>query len=110
MSVQRIVSCLEVMLTNSNFSLQDGVLNKALDIGCAVGRSSFELARSFDNVIGIDFSHAFIDKCNEIKHQGSCKYILPGEGELGADKVAKVSHDIVSLFIMLIVNKEYSVI
>jgi putative 4-mercaptohistidine N1-methyltranferase len=72
----------------------DGVLNKALDIGCAVGRSSFELARSFDNVIGIDFSHAFIDKCNEIKHQGSCKYILPGEGELGKDKVAKVSHDI----------------
>jgi putative 4-mercaptohistidine N1-methyltranferase len=69
-------------------------LNKALDIGCAVGRSSFELARSFDNVIGIDFSHAFIDKCNEIKHQGSCKYILPGEGELGKDKVAKVSHDI----------------
>ena len=95
---------------NLIFSPQDGVLNKALDIGCSVGRSSFELARSFDNVIGIDFSHAFIDRCNELKHKGSCQYVLPGEGELGADKVAKVSHDIVSLFIKFIVNREYSVI
>jgi putative 4-mercaptohistidine N1-methyltranferase len=33
---------------------------RALDLGCAVGRSSLELGRSFDEVIGIDFSRRFI--------------------------------------------------
>lgn len=33
---------------------------RALDLGCAVGRSTFELARHCDKVVGIDFSHAFI--------------------------------------------------
>ncbi|HKI69833.1 MAG TPA: methyltransferase domain-containing protein, partial [Verrucomicrobiae bacterium] len=32
---------------------------RALDLGCAVGRSSFELARHCAEVIGIDFSHRF---------------------------------------------------
>lgn len=32
----------------------------ALDIGCAVGGASIELARSFQNVLGIDYSHAFV--------------------------------------------------
>jgi hypothetical protein len=29
---------------------------RALDLGCAVGRSSFELARSFGEVVGVDLS------------------------------------------------------
>ena len=33
---------------------------KALDIGCAVGRTSFELTRSFDYVLGLDYSARFI--------------------------------------------------
>lgn len=32
----------------------------ALDLGCAVGRSSFELASHARHVLGIDYSHAFI--------------------------------------------------
>lgn len=28
---------------------------RALDVGCAVGRACFELARDFDEVVGIDF-------------------------------------------------------
>ena len=71
-------------------------MNRALDVGCAVGRSSFELARSFDDVIGIDFSHAFIAKCNALKNNGFCNYVLPGEGELGMAKVAKIPAEIVS--------------
>jgi putative 4-mercaptohistidine N1-methyltranferase len=31
-----------------------------LDLGCAVGRSAFEMSRSCEEVTGIDFSHAFI--------------------------------------------------
>lgn len=33
----------------------------ALDLGCAVGRSSFELAKHCQSVVGIDYSHSFID-------------------------------------------------
>lgn len=38
-----------------------GRVARSLDVGCAVGRSSFELARDSDEVIGIDFSSAFIE-------------------------------------------------
>lgn len=40
---------------------------RALDVGCSVGGASFELARSFDEVVGIDFSHAFVDAANKMK-------------------------------------------
>lgn len=33
----------------------------ALDLGCAVGRSSFELAKHCASVIGMDYSHSFIE-------------------------------------------------
>lgn len=42
----------------------------ALDLGCAVGRSSFELARRFARVIGIDYSQGFIDAANRLKLDG----------------------------------------
>jgi predicted TPR repeat methyltransferase len=41
--------------------LGDKPAGKALDIGCAVGRSSFELAKHFDHVTGIDFSARLIN-------------------------------------------------
>jgi len=34
---------------------------KALDLGCAVGRSSFKLTEYAEDVLGIDFSHAFVE-------------------------------------------------
>lgn len=43
---------------------------RALDLGCAVGRSSFELARFCDEVIGIDYSHAFIEAANRLVASG----------------------------------------
>jgi len=33
---------------------------KALDLGCAVGRTAFELGRVFDQVVGVDLSDRFI--------------------------------------------------
>ena len=45
---------------------------RALDLGCAVGRSSFELARYCESVIGIDYSKAFIDAANAVRMQGAC--------------------------------------
>jgi len=39
---------------------------RALDLGCSVGRSSFELARYCGEVIGIDYSQAFIDAAHRL--------------------------------------------
>ncbi len=43
---------------------------RALDLGCAVGRSSFELARHCAEVIGIDYSQAFIDAAERMRAEG----------------------------------------
>jgi len=55
---------------------------KALDIGCAVGRASFELAQHFDNVTGIDFSARFIRIAHQMQQKGSVHYELIEEGDI----------------------------
>ena len=55
---------------------------RALDIGCAIGRSSFELAKGFDKVIGIDFSARFIRHAEFLKQSGLLRYSIPTEGDL----------------------------
>lgn len=55
---------------------------KALDLGSACGRSSFELAREFDEVEGVDFSANFIRLGVEMAEQGAIRYALAEEGEL----------------------------
>lgn len=55
---------------------------KALDLGCASGRASFELARYFDEVLGIDFSVRFIDQGVQIGREGLLHYTLVDEGDL----------------------------
>lgn len=47
---------------------------RALDIGCAVGASSFELAKYYDEVVGIDFSQHFVDAANLIKTDGNVEF------------------------------------
>ena len=44
-----------------------GQAGRSHDIGCAVGRSSYEMSRNSDKVIGIDFSHAFAKAAETIK-------------------------------------------
>ncbi|HMU67856.1 MAG TPA: putative 4-mercaptohistidine N1-methyltransferase, partial [Cellvibrionaceae bacterium] len=56
--------------------------SKALDLGCASGRASFELARDFASVIGIDFSARFINQGVQLAEQGLLRYTLVEEGEL----------------------------
>jgi 5-histidylcysteine sulfoxide synthase/putative 4-mercaptohistidine N1-methyltranferase len=58
------------------------VRKKAFDIGCAIGRSTFELARGFDEVIGVDFSARFIQEAEGLKQNGILRYTMPTEGEL----------------------------
>lgn len=48
--------------------------SRALDIGCAVGRSSFELSRIAKEVIGIDFSQSFVDAAENLRSGQSLAY------------------------------------
>ena len=72
------------------------VVSRAFDIGCAVGRSTFELARGFDEVIGLDYSNAFIAKCQELKMKGQAEYSMTVEGDLTENKTAVIHPEIVS--------------
>ena len=47
---------------------------RGLDLGCAVGRSTFEMSRICDHVIGIDFSHAFIRAANTLREGVAVSY------------------------------------
>ena len=59
-----------------------GKTDKALDLGCATGRASFELARHFDCVDGVDFSARLINLGVQLQQQGRLRYTLTDEGEL----------------------------
>jgi putative 4-mercaptohistidine N1-methyltranferase len=56
--------------------------SRALDLGCATGRASFELTRVFDHVDGVDYSQSFIDAAVELQKNGQISYAQNGEGEL----------------------------
>ncbi|XP_002732399.1 uncharacterized protein LOC100377217 [Saccoglossus kowalevskii] len=76
------------------FTEQKDVPNTALDIGCAVGRTSFELARRFEHVVGIDYSHNFIAACNQLREDGYIDYEVTDQGHLTTQLRATVPDDI----------------
>ena len=63
---------------------------KALDLGCSVGRSTFELAKIFDEVIGIDFSTNFINVGIKLKIYDSLIYKVKKEGEIFEEKTVSL--------------------
>jgi putative 4-mercaptohistidine N1-methyltranferase len=67
---------------------------RALDLGCAVGRSSFELARHCREVIGLDFSKQFIDLASRLRRRGSLRFKSVEEGELTRARRAVVPPEI----------------
>jgi putative 4-mercaptohistidine N1-methyltranferase len=66
----------------SDFLPEIGRVNRALDLGCAVGRSTFELARWAPEVLGIDLSHRFIAAANSVQETGQIEIRRREEGEL----------------------------
>ncbi|HEX7342258.1 MAG TPA: 5-histidylcysteine sulfoxide synthase [Rhodanobacteraceae bacterium] len=54
----------------------------ALDLGCASGRATFELARHFDQVTGVDFSARFIGQGVQLARGDTLRYAIVDEGEL----------------------------
>lgn len=63
---------------------------RALDLGCAVGASSFVLSRYFDKVVGVDLSEAFIRAANEMKEKGSMAYEYVVQGSITEHHVARL--------------------
>jgi len=58
---------------------------RALDLGSATGRTSFELAKEYDYVLGLDFSARFTQVAVEMQENGKLKYQLPEQGELTSE-------------------------
>lgn len=61
-----------------------------------MGRTTFDLALFFDEVIGIDTSVKSIEKANQLKRDGRLNYSLCVEGDITKEYVAIVNPDIVS--------------
>ena len=59
-----------------------GTNGYALDIGCAVGRLSFEMSKTYSHVIGIDTSKTFIEKARELLIKKRLDFDLIIEGHI----------------------------
>jgi len=67
---------------------------RALDIGCAVGGSSFELGKTYKSVVGVDLSASFIQAAQHIQAHGAVPYFRRDQGELGETRMADIdAHD-----------------
>ncbi len=64
---------------------------RALDLGCAVGGSTFELARQFDEVIGLDYSNRFIEAARRLAKGEKLPYERVDEGCLRTSLVAEAN-------------------
>lgn len=67
---------------------------RGLDLGCAVGRSTYEMSRSCGHVTGIDFSHAFINAANALREGKSVAYRRRDEGHLATELTARLPEGI----------------
>lgn len=67
--------CQELMTGRDKF--------RALDLGCAVGRTAFELGRVFDEVVGVDLSSRFVEAAATLQKDGAIDFFRRDEGELG---------------------------
>ncbi|MEE8588867.1 MAG: 5-histidylcysteine sulfoxide synthase [Sulfurimonadaceae bacterium] len=61
-------------------------MKHALDLGCATGRASFELAHGFDKVTGIDFSARFVQVGLDLKTNREIGFQRVIEGEIVAQE------------------------
>ena len=80
---QGVQACLQEIQLNHH--------QRALDIGCSVGRASLELAKTFDHVDGIDFSARFIQQAYSLTEQGEKRYTIRTEGDLVEFKCATLA-------------------
>ena len=63
---------------------------RGLDLGCAVGRSAFEMSRRCEEVVGIDFSHAFIHAAEALREGEILTYARREEATLTTSLTARL--------------------
>ncbi|MDG0965288.1 MAG: putative 4-mercaptohistidine N1-methyltransferase [Opitutales bacterium] len=74
-------------------SLPSSTPSRAFDIGCSVGRSTFEIANFCDEVAGCDLSHSFISAARSLVDNRQLPYEYLVEGDSYQNAVAKVEFD-----------------
>jgi 5-histidylcysteine sulfoxide synthase/putative 4-mercaptohistidine N1-methyltranferase len=75
--------------------MQHVELKRILDIGCAVGGSTFALAeQSGAATLGVDLSGSFIRTALELKNNGSLRYKQSEEGDIASWREARVESQI----------------
>jgi len=65
-----------------------------LDIGCAVGGSSFELAKTYEKVVAFDISDQFIHMANHLRTGHQIDYHVRAEGDRRDSFVATAPSDV----------------
>lgn len=70
--------------------LENVSTKKALDLGCSVGRSTFELGKIYDEVLGIDFSANFINVGVKLTKYDNLTFKVASEGELFSEKTVSL--------------------
>lgn len=90
--------CIENYISNNpstgNSKTPNNIKLRALDIGCAVGGASFQLATYFDEVVGIDYSQHFVDAAEKMKLNGVAEVSIQKQGSIFEKIEAKVDEDI----------------
>ncbi len=72
-------------------SLKSSIKPKALDVGCSVGRSTFELTAYCQEVLGCDLSKSFIDAAQTLSDRFELPYQYLEEGDFYKSTIAKVN-------------------
>lgn len=71
--------CLEFPVATVEAAGLSGSIGRALDLGCAVGRSTLELSKSAEEVVGIDYSAVFVASAEAVRRGESVPYRRYGE-------------------------------
>lgn len=80
--VIQAILCEQIMKKSQFWENRETHKLRAVDIGCAVGRTSFELTRCFDYVLGLDYSARFIQVASMLQTQDQVPYKFTLEGEI----------------------------
>ena len=76
---ETVISTVTKLTHNNAFNK---CLAKCLDIGCSVGRTSFELSSMFKHVDGVDFSARYIQHGVQLQNNENVRYTLKNEGDI----------------------------
>lgn len=78
----------DFLITIAKKHLSNTLDLSALDIGCGVGRLSFELSIFFSKILAIDYSRLFVETCKTLQRTGFYDYSRHLNGDIYEDKTA----------------------